>query len=190
MTTDTRRDKYLEFLKKAATADEGSDLDDLFAVFEPEGKSRAQMGEVYNEALGYNPITHFDVEELSGVMSTILENADPAFITAIKPKRKSIIDRAMEIFEVERTETLKRCLAKAGKELLSDELGRMFSEALLGHDVDDEVDSGDFEGLEDDDDIESLTETMKDMEDDAAGLGPSELDDDDLFDDADDEEED
>lgn len=190
MSKDTSRDKYLEFLKKAATADRETDLDGLFAIFEPQGKSRSEMGDAFNEALGYNPITHFDVEELSGMLSSILSNAEPDFISAIKPKRNLLINRAMEIYDAERTENLKRCLAKAGKELLNEDLGRALSKELLGHDIADE-DSNDegFEGLEDDDDVESLTDTMKDMEDEASGLSPSELDDEmDFFDDEDEED--
>lgn len=185
MTTDTKREKYLEFLKKAATADEGSDLDDLFAVFDPENKTRAQMGETFIDALGYNPITYFDVEELSGALSAVLVDADPAFVSAVKPKRKALIDRAMEIFDVERSATLKFCLAKAGNELLSEEAAHTLSYALIGSVPED----NDFEGLEDDDDVESLTDTMKDMEDDSDGIGDSDLDDDMGFDfDGDDEE--
>ncbi len=180
MSADTSRDKYLEFLKKAATADSETDLNGLFAIFEPEGKTRAEMGEAFNEALGYNPITHFDVEELSGVMETVLEHADPDFISAVKPKRRLLINRAMEIYDVERTETLKRCLAKAGKELLDEDLGRALSETLLGHDLDDEEPAeNNFEGLDDDDEgFDSLTDTMKDIEDENSGLSPSDLDDD------------
>ena len=175
MSADTSKNKYLEFIQKAATADSESDIDNLFTVFTPEGKSRSQMGEVYEDVLGYNPITHFDVEELSGVIASILDDADPDFISAIKPKRNALISRAMEIFDTERTETLKKCLAMAGKELLSEDLGRALSKTLLGHDLEAEERDNDFEGFEDDDD-ESLSDTMRDMEDDS-GLGTSDLDD-------------
>lgn len=81
-----------------ATEDEG--YENLFKIMEPSDE-RDEMGSIYEEALGYNPITYFDVKDIekliedvesNDVREMINEHKDEIIETALEMKQDSLVD--------------------------------------------------------------------------------------------------
>ena len=75
--------------------------DDLADIMRPENASREEMSTMLEAALGYDPISHYDKQTISGIVSDIEadENTPIEVVSYIENNRSDIIDRAYEVFE-------------------------------------------------------------------------------------------
>ena len=81
-----------------ASGEEG--YDNLFKIMEPTDE-RDEMGPIYEEALGYNPITYYDVKDIEKliddvesdtVREMINEHKDEIIDTVLEMRRDSLVD--------------------------------------------------------------------------------------------------
>ena len=107
-----------------AKANSEDAFEDIIDLMKPEGKNRYEMGETFEEVLGYDPITYYDKQQLGKIADEIsLDPMTPSEIVDYlkdKEQRVSVINRAYEIFEEERDETF---LPAALEEALEEETG-------------------------------------------------------------------
>lgn len=100
-----RMENKLQMIISAATASSEEDLAPLFRILNPTN-DRDEMGEIYTDTLGYNPITHFDRQDLVRIYHEIVEDA-PGEISEILSERESeIIDLSLSLFDSNRTDLL------------------------------------------------------------------------------------
>lgn len=153
--TKTRKE-IMSFLTTTATADsEQSVQENLLKLFNP-ASTREDMGKIYNDVLGYNPINHFDREELRDLLDMALNaiaDEHPDTADEISKHRGVIVDRALESFEADRTETFRTILAREAQSYAGDvSVFHYFGVdepdyAAIEEDDDDDVDPiGDYEG--------------------------------------------
>ena len=153
--TKTRKE-IMSFLTTTATADsEQSVQENLLKLFNP-ASTREDMGKIYNDVLGYNPINHFDREELRDLLDMALNaiaDEHPDTADEIGKHRGVIVDRALESFEADRTETFRTILAREAQSYAGDvSVFHYFGVdepdyAAIEEDDDDDVDPiGDYEG--------------------------------------------
>ena len=178
------REEMLKFLGDTATASSEVDVENFLKIFHPTD-DRDQMGKIYEEQLGYNPVAHFDIQDIIKAVDDVLDGArissDASKI--IVAKKDAIVDRAYAIFDSEREMQLRKCLAKAFSYFLdkSDAMAAAFY--LTGEYVqrDDPFEEDD----EDEEDGDDLTAEMAELDSDSHHeLDPVEIegDDDDEFD--------
>jgi hypothetical protein len=169
------RTQILEYLTATATADCEADVDALLQTFNPV-EDRAEMGQVFQKALGYNPITYYDINDVLKAIDQLAEKSELTVASGhvMKDNKEAIVQRALEIYDESREFNLKQSLAKALDEFLDDEEAAKARTFLIGvngnivhelleaiPDVDDEDDEEDtglpsVEGDMDDDDLSSL----------------------------------
>ena len=111
------REEMLKFLGAAATADSEADLDPVLSLFNPVD-SRKEMGEKFEETLGYNPITHYDFRDvLAAVDSVSIQISDEGRLV-IENQIEDIAKRAMELLEGARETHINRAVVQALQEFL------------------------------------------------------------------------
>lgn len=148
-TKDTeQKTKLLGFVTAAATADSEEDFEAFLKVLNP-SDNREDMAVAYETALGYNPITAFDFNDLLRIVDDITVDADSSIQSLLKGHKEEITDRAMEIFESRRESQLKYCVALAACEILGNDLGDNVAE-MLGV----EIELPEYDGSDEDDDDE------------------------------------
>lgn len=123
-------------------------IDDLLDLMQPEGKSRYEMGETFEETLGYNPISYYDEQQLRKIADEIADDPTtaPEVTEYIKDgdHKESLVSRAYEIFESERDTTF---LPAAMEEAIEEETGISVSiEVEEDDDEDSELDDNESEG--------------------------------------------
>lgn len=154
------RKEIMEFLTATATADSEQHVQgNLLKLFNP-AESREDMGKIYNDVLGYNPINHFDREELKELLDMALNamaDEHPNAAENIGKHRGLIVDRALESFESDRTDTFRTLLAREAQQYADDVSVYSYfgvdspDYATINDDDDDEVDAiSDYEGDSDD----------------------------------------
>lgn len=178
------RKEIMEFLTATATADSEKHVqENLLKLFNP-AESREDMGKVYNDVLGYNPINHFDREELKELLDMALNamaDEHPSAAENVAKHRGVIVDRALEAFENDRTDTFRTILAREAQPYAEDVsvysyFGVDTPDYAVVDDDDEDVDPiGDYEGDSNDNDDDDLN-------------NPTMLDDDDTFQYGDDDE--
>ena len=62
----------LKFIEIVRGANDEEDVNSLLEIMNPSDDS-IEMGEKYNEVLGYNPITYFDETKVRNIMKTVSE---------------------------------------------------------------------------------------------------------------------
>ena len=107
-----------------AKANSEDAFDDIIDLMKPEGKNRYEMGETFEEVLGYDPITYYDKQHLEKIADGLAEDPETSIevynIMKDSAKREAVIERAYEIFEEERDITF---LPAALEEALEEETG-------------------------------------------------------------------
>jgi len=86
--------KALLYLNKTVHADSEDDLDFLFDLMKPTD-DREEMGKIYENSIGYNPLDYFDEKDLRKKFKGILEAAPVSVKSELKDKEDSIISRTI-----------------------------------------------------------------------------------------------
>lgn len=182
----TKREEMMAYLTATATADSESDVQALLRLFNPVN-SRAEMGGIYEETLGYNPITHYDIQDVIAVLDDAMDHVSSNSVSIFIKHKDEIVEKAMQIYEEKRLEHIKEAVALAMLDFLPTDDASALSLYLTGNDItlgdfddgdddDDELTAGmSDEDLDDNDDIPSL----KDLDDDDEEFNFDEGDDDD-----------
>ena len=125
------RSAYMAFLSSAATADCEADLDGLLQIFNPV-ESRAQMGELFNETLGYNPITHYDMQDILTAIDEALQYVSESGKTRIEAGRTAIAEHAQRVYEDNRLRNINEAVVSALSSVLSADDTNSVSIGLTG----------------------------------------------------------
>lgn len=118
------REEMLRFLGDAATANSEADLDPVLNLFNPVD-DRKEMGEKFEETLGYNPITHYDFKDVVAAVDSVSIQVSDEGRMVIENQLDDIAKRAMAILEEGREAHIKAAVAKA----LSEFLGKVDADA-------------------------------------------------------------
>lgn len=137
------RSEILSFITAAATAVTESDavkgaVASLEALMNPVD-SREEMGTVFQENLGWNPIRDYDVMDIDAIVNDVLKSGNEIISRLVSTSREKLVDRAMAIYESSREEHMQLCLVKAANELF----GYSDAEAIadiIGCDISEVVD--------------------------------------------------
>ena len=57
------RTEMLKYLADTATANSEADVEEFLKIFNP-APSRKEMGEIFEANLGFDPITHYDIQDV------------------------------------------------------------------------------------------------------------------------------
>jgi hypothetical protein len=102
----------LDYIVASATSHSEEDQSYLMKLMTPSA-DRDEMGEVYNNLLGYNPITYFDEQDLSRAYATIVTSdsfqkapSNVKEFLSSEENKKMIIERALAWVDAEKEEYL------------------------------------------------------------------------------------
>lgn len=113
------RKEIMEFLTATATANSESDVQaKLLKIFDPV-KSRYEMGDVFEDVLGYNPINHYDREDIKELLHMAIEGMEtdhPQEAKAIDTHSSIIVDRALDAYDGDRMDTLRLLVAREAQQ--------------------------------------------------------------------------
>ena len=107
-----KRMDLINFLSSAAVADSEEDVNSLLAIFHPVD-DRDEMGKVYTEALGYNPITHYDMSDILRIIDDAMDCLSTDGRNIIMAAKDDIAERAFGIYEDNRLKYLSEAVAAA-----------------------------------------------------------------------------
>ena len=183
-----KREAMMAYLTATATADSEGDVDSLLKLFNPV-ESREDMGEIFEDTLGYNPITHYDIKDVIKVVDDAIDHVSSAGVKTIVANKTKIVDKAMEIYEARRMEHIQEAVATAMVDFLNSDDSAAASFYLTGRiitldplaDADDEDDEESVSDglLEDDDDLDDDLGSIKGLGDDDEDFGFDEDDEED-----------
>lgn len=99
--------KLLDYIMKTRNASDESDVENLLSICNtPSLDDKVVMGNLYEEALGYNPITAFDEEAVGSAFDAIYEVAPATIQEQMDEKRSEIIEQSL------------KCLSAIDKDLI------------------------------------------------------------------------
>lgn len=151
--SENNRKAMLEYLSSTATANCEADVESFLKIFNP-APTRTEMGEIFKENLGYNPITHYDMQDVLAAFDEVVNSNEISSdgISIIVKKKDEIVEKAMAIFETRRDGYLRECLALAMADYLGNDDSDAVSMYLVGDksatnivDIDDDDGDGDDE---------------------------------------------
>lgn len=185
------RSAYMAFLSGAATADCEADLDNLLQIFNPV-ESRSQMGEIFRDTLGYNPITHYDMQDIMTAIDDALQYMSESGRMKVNEGRDTIAKYAWRVYEDNRLRNINDAVVSALSSVLSSDDANSVSIGLTGAaipilepDEDEEEEGLRSVGSDDDDDL-----SIEDFENDLSVGDRDEDEDETIFDEEEDDEED
>lgn len=154
-----KREELMAYLTATATADSEGDVDSLLKLFNPV-ESRETMGEIFEDTLGYNPITHYDIKDVIKVIDDAIDHVSSAGVKTIVANKTKIVDKAMEIYNARRMEHIQEAVATAMVDFLNTDdsaaasfylTGRVITLDPLADDDEDDEDDSVADGLIEDD---------------------------------------
>jgi len=104
--------KLQNYLQAATCANTEDDVDELLKMMSPT-EDREEMGELYEFNLGYNPITHFDEQELNVLLNEMIEEAPTYIKEKIVDAQETIIKDSLEYHSDHLTSYLTQALTYA-----------------------------------------------------------------------------
>ncbi len=167
---------YLAYVAKTVTADSEEDLTFLYDLLAP-SDDREEMGKIYNDTLGYNPIEYFDERFLIKTFDEIIEDAPAEKKTELTNAKESIIKEVMYNKVLQTDEYLLGMLLKAIQEEtgwvdpkygdLEDLEDGDWDVSSMNSDDEDEDDEDEYDPYEDDedDDLELYVDDDEDEDD-------------------------
>lgn len=165
------RTEMLKYLADTATANSEADVEEFLKIFNP-APSRKEMGEIFEANLGFDPITHYDIQDVIKAVDEVMDHVSRDGMEILVGKKDEIVEKTMAVVESRRDDFLRECLAIALADYLdSDDLSAASyfltgSYDALGDSI-----------AEDADDEDDLTHEMNELENDNS-LDPINLDDD------------
>jgi hypothetical protein len=139
----------LNYIEATASASSEEDVNKLLQLMSPTN-DREEMGTMYEESLGYNPITHFDKEDIRGMLNNCTHTAPASVVNAIKEKEEYLISETLSVYNKDHSVRLAKSLCS----VLHDTTGWAPSDLS---DFGNEYDYSD-DGFEAEDDTEELVD--------------------------------
>lgn len=116
----SKREAMIQYLSGLATADSDADVDALLKIYNPLD-DRAEMGKVFQDTLGYNPITHYDITDINSILDKVINDVESDKVAKkLGSKKDEIILRARAIYEENREKNMKAALQQAISEYIED----------------------------------------------------------------------
>lgn len=169
------RTEMLKYLADTATANSEADVEEFLKIFNP-APSRKEMGEIFEANLGFDPITHYDIQDVIKAVDEVMDHVSRDGMEILVSKKDEIVEKTMAVVESRRDDFLRECLLVALGDYLDFDDIQVASTVLTGSTsaLEDLFPIGD-EDVDDDED--DLTHEMNELENDNS-LDPINLDDD------------
>lgn len=151
------RQNMIKFLADVATAETEDDVNRVLGLFEP-APTRSIAGQEFSEVLGYNPIEHWDIQDMLGTLDKLFGKVSRTAMNTIQAEKQAIAERAMSIYDAQRETNITRAVVQALAEFVGDDDANKASLYLLDEPFISE-DDDDGEGDDDEIDLESLNDT-------------------------------
>lgn len=84
----------LNYINATVNAHSENDMEPLLSLLRPT-EDREQMGAIYEQTLGYNPISFFDIKYLEKKFDEIVETAPEDLKDELRDKKEAIIHQVM-----------------------------------------------------------------------------------------------
>lgn len=141
------------------TASSEADVTELLKVMNP--TTEEEMGPVYQQVIGYNPITYFDEKIVNEQIDKVLPYAPNKAGQILVNKRSEIVELAMKNYKMTKPTFLQSCLELAIRDFVSvdiwddEEMEEAFDDVTdtPAYDEDEEDESSEFLDEEEEDDI-------------------------------------
>lgn len=164
------RTEMLKYLSDTATASCEADVEEFLKIFNP-APTRKEMGDIFEENLGFNPITHYDIQDVIKAVDEVLDHVSRDGVELVTKHKDEIVERAMTVVETRRDDFLKDCLLIALGDYLDADDIQVASTVLTGS-------TSRLEDLfpveDEDDDEDDITHEMGELENDST-LDPIDL---------------
>jgi hypothetical protein len=146
--------RRLEELMDIVRATSDQDVDDFVDLMKPDSFSRAEMQQVYEETLGYDPTSYFDKKDIGNISDRIATYPDTPqeAVDYINDSKEELVDTAYDIFDDGRQEFLQAAVEQAIEEATGVAVD---ADVIEDEDDDDGRDSFDEDEEENEDDEES-----------------------------------
>lgn len=108
----TMEGKFLDYINKTRNANSEDDIDELLRIMNPTD-DRDEMGRVYEDVLGYNPLQYFDENALRSLLEEVTTYAPASVVTIIKNSKEQIISKALQELKVLAEESIVAALISA-----------------------------------------------------------------------------
>lgn len=163
------RTEMLKYLSDTATASCEADVEEFLKIFNP-APTRKEMGDIFEENLGFNPITHYDIQDVIKAVDEVLDHVSRDGVELVTTHKDEIVEKAMAVVETRRDDFLKDCLLIALGDYLDADDIQVASTVLTGSTSRLE----DLFPVEDEDDEDDITHEMGELENDST-LDPIDL---------------
>lgn len=164
------RTEMLKYLSDTATASCEADVEEFLKIFNP-APTRKEMGDIFEENLGFNPITHYDIQDVIKAVDEVLDHVSRDGVELVTKHKDEIVEKAMTVVETRRDDFLKDCLLIALGDYLDADDIQVASTVLTGS-------TSRLEDLfpveDEDDDEDDITHEMGELENDST-LDPIDL---------------
>ncbi len=164
------RTEMLKYLSDTATASCEADVEEFLKIFNP-APTRKEMGDIFEENLGFNPITHYDIQDVIKAVDEVLDHVSRDGVELVTKHKDEIVEKAMAVVETRRDDFLKDCLLIALGDYLDADDIQVASTVLTGS-------TSRLEDLfpveDEDDDDDDITHEMGELENDST-LDPIDL---------------
>lgn len=164
------RTEMLKYLSDTATASCEADVEEFLKIFNP-APTRKEMGDIFEENLGFNPITHYDIQDVIKAVDEVLDHVSRDGVELVTKHKDEIVEKAMAVVETRRDDFLKDCLLIALGDYLDADDIQVASTVLTGS-------TSRLEDLfpveDEDDDEDDITHEMGELENDST-LDPIDL---------------
>lgn len=164
------RTEMLKYLSDTATASCEADVEEFLKIFNP-APTRKEMGDIFEENLGFNPITHYDIQDVIKAVDEVLDHVSRDGVELVTKHKDEIVEKAMAVVETRRDDFLKDCLLIALGDYLDADDIQIASTVLTGS-------TSRLEDLfpveDEDDDEDDITHEMGELENDST-LDPIDL---------------
>lgn len=159
------REAMLNYLSSTAVANCEADVESFLKIFSP-APTRTEMGEIFEKNLGFNPLTHYDIQDILNAFDEISNDTEISTDGAriLMKKKDEIVDKAMEIFESRRGSYLAECLYDALGDYMSDSDREVIRRKICA--IDPNFEPVDVIDDDDDDSDDDIGADMSDLEDD------------------------
>lgn len=164
------RTEMLKYLSDTATASCEADVEEFLKIFNP-APTRKEMGDIFEENLGFNPITHYDIQDVIKAVDEVLDHVSRDGVELVTKHKDEIVEKAMAVVETRRDDFLKDCLLIALGDYLDADDIQVASTVLTGS-------TSRLEDLfpveDEDDDEDDITHEIGELENDST-LDPIDL---------------
>lgn len=146
----SEKSKLLEYVTRTATANDEKDVEVILKLMHPVDDPD-EMGETFEDVLGYNPIVYYDEKTIEDLLKTGSESLSEASKEIIREHSSEIISEVLNHYQMKKEKHLAESMVAVIRNFIEDDDVAIIADALseaLGIQIP-------FESDEDDDDDDS-----------------------------------